>query len=227
MARDGFTVQPQRVPIRLASGARQVVSVQARVADEIAAGEYPIQVELVNHDGRVELTRTIPLQHLGARVRRVIPASGDVAVGQRFPDRNFGTAAVLMVDGGESTMGDAGHAVALLKFQVDVPGRVVSVRMRLHNAGNPSSDSGNVRLINSPWSEKDVTYQDLPEFGEIIARLGQIAPNEIVECQLPADKIRPGEVCLAIDPVNTDAANYITREGGKAPSLVVEFVPEP
>jgi hypothetical protein len=225
-AKPGFTIEPAESPIHLASGQRHRLSIEAVVGEDIAAGEYPIQLELVSENGDVELTRSIRVEHLGRRGRRVIPASGDVAIGKRYPDRNFGTAAVLLVDGGESKVGDTGHAVALLKFQVDVPGRIVSARLRLHNAGNPSRDSGRVRLVTESWSETQVTYDSRPAFGDELARIGPVSPNQVVDCVLPADRIPSGEFSLVIDPVNADGIDYITREGGQPPSLVLEFEPE-
>ena len=68
-------------------------------------------------------------------------------------------------------MGDHHHSVAYLKFQIAVDGKPVSTLLRLHNAGNPTGDSGQVRLVETPWQEQDVTYNTLPKLGKITEQI--------------------------------------------------------
>ena len=59
----------------------------------------------------------------------------------------------LLVDGGDRKMGDTDHALAYLKFRLDVPGKPVGLRLRITNAGNPTGDSGRICRVAGPWDE--------------------------------------------------------------------------
>ena len=88
--------------------------------------------------GRVELERTVSVEHLGRRARVVLQAVEDTQVNQRYPDRNWGTRATMFVDGGASEMGDGDKTLTYLKFRLDLPGKPIAARLRLHNGGNPN-----------------------------------------------------------------------------------------
>jgi hypothetical protein len=216
---------PQQAAVRLSSGERAVVPLEVAVADDVPAGNYVVDVELARSDGPVELRRSCPVEHLGQRARVVLPVAEDAYVVHRYPDRNMGPAKVLLVDGGDKKMRDSAHALTYLKFRLDVPGKPVTAMLRIHNAGNPTDDSGRVRLVTGPWTETKLTYQSRPAPGEELARLGRVASRQAVECPLKIDLASRAELSLAIDPVNCDGVDYVSREGGQPAELVIEYQP--
>jgi hypothetical protein len=121
-------------------------------------------------------------------------------------------------------MGDHHHSIAYLKFRLNVDGKPRSAVLRLHNAGNPTGNSGQVRLVTDSWSEKTVTYNARPNLGDVVAKIGPVAENQIVELPLKLSLEGTAELSLAIDPTGNDGVNYISREGGKPAELVVEYV---
>ncbi|HUT13763.1 MAG TPA: PQQ-binding-like beta-propeller repeat protein [Thermoguttaceae bacterium] len=225
-APDGFEVEPKETKIRLASGERTALAIEAGVKEDVPAGEYEIGVQLVGADGTVALQRTIRIEHLGRRGRVVVPASEDTYVSQRYPDRNQGTATVMVVDGGDGKMADRDHSLAYLKFRIDVPGKPLSVRLRIHNAGNPTGDSGRVCLVEEPWDETKITYQARPAPGKELGRLGRVSENQAVECPLKVELKGTDELSLVIDPTSTDGTDYLTREADKPAELIVEYEPQ-
>jgi len=44
-------------------------------------------------------------------------------------------------------------------------------------------------------------------------------------CPLDVELSGKMELSLVLEPTSTDAANYVSREGGSPPELVVEYVP--
>jgi len=225
-APEGFEIEPKETKIRLASGERTALAVEAGVKENVPAGKYEIGVRLLGTDGTVQWQRTMPVEHLGRRGRVVVPAVEDTYVSQRYPDRNQGKATVMLVDGGDRKMGDRDHSLAYLKFRVDVPGKPISVRLRICNAGNPTGDSGRVCLVEQPWEETKVTYESRPAPGKELGRLGRVSENQAVECPLKVELKGTDELSLVIDPTSTDGTDYLTREADKPAELIVEYEPQ-
>lgn len=222
-APEGFAVSPQRVTVELSSGTRQQVPVEVSLAGDVAAGKYRLVARLVRSDGTLALESSSEIEHLGRRGRVVLPATADAHVVERYAARNFGSATQMLVDGGDQKMGDRDHALCYLRFRLDVPGKPVKVVLRLVNAGNPTGDSGRVCLVEGPWDEKKLTYENRPPAGRELARLGAVAANQVVEVPLDIEVAHGGELSLVVDPASTDGTDYLSRESTRPPGLVVEF----
>jgi len=223
---DGFRVSAPSDPIRLTTGERIEIPVTVTAGD-VAAGEYEIPFKLLRSDGSVELERRIGIEHLGTRARVVLHAVEDAHVSQRYPDRNWGTRNVLLIDGGSQTMKDRDHAVGLMRFQLDLPGQPISARLRIFNAGNPSGNSGRVCVVTGPWEEEEVTYKTRPQLGREVAQLGRVVEHQTVERPLDVTVPQQGEFSLAIDPTSCDGVDYLSRETGRPAELIVEYEAKP
>ena len=224
-APDGFGATPARTQIKLAAGRRATIPIEAAVKQDVPAGQYLVDVKLLHGDGTLELQRTARIQHLGRRGRTVLHPVEDTYVSHGSPERNYGGAGTMLVDGGDKKTGDHHHNLAYLKFRVDVPGKPVSVRLRIYNTGNPTGDSGRVCLVTEPWSEKTVTYATRPAPGKELARLGRVASRQAVECALAVELKGKDELNLMIDPTSRDGVDYLTRETTKPAELIVEYEP--
>ncbi|NQT12684.1 MAG: PQQ-binding-like beta-propeller repeat protein, partial [Planctomycetes bacterium] len=219
---DRFAVTPVETPVRVLSGQRLTVALSALVSQKGPVGKHRVGVKLVAADGTVECEKETELEYLGDLQRAVLKVVEDTHAYQGSPAANLATSAALNVDGGDRKMGDHHHSIAYLKFRVAVGGKPVSAVLRLYNAGNPSGDSGQVRLVAEPWSEKSVTYQAQPKLGDVVAKIGPVVEDQIVELPLEVSLKDNQELSLAIDPTSSDGINYISREGGKPAELVVE-----
>ena len=218
----GFAVSIPPEPIQLAAGARLEIPVTI-AADEMAAGDFQLPFSMLRADGSVELERTIRIEHLANRTRMVVPVSEDAHVNQRYPTRNWAAQNVMLVDGGNQAMNDIDHAVALLKFQLAVPGTPLTAKLRITNAGNPTGDAGRICLVESPWEEKGVTYETRPPLGRELGRLGTMVENQTIERALNIVPPASGTLSLAIDPTSTDGVDFLSRESGRPAELVIEY----
>jgi hypothetical protein len=124
-------------------------------------------------------------------------------------------------------MNDPDHAQALLKFNLAIPGKPVSAKLRIHNAGNPSGDAGRICLVDGAWEEAKVTYATRPPIGRELARIGAMTENQTVERALNLELPRSGQLTLAIDPTSTDGVDYLSRESGRPAELVIEYEIQP
>ena len=224
---EGFAIQPAQTPVRLDPNTRTSIPMELSVHGAPAPGSYPLRLRLVRADGTLEAQGEGRIEYLGRRARLVVPPVADAHVQKRYPTTNRGTAGVLLVDGGDQQMGDADHAVAYLKFRFEVPGKVLAVRLRIQNAGNPSHDGGRVCLVTDPWNETELTYANRPRCGFELARLGSVTENQVLERPLRIDLTNSRELSLAIDPTSTDGVDYLARESGQAPQLVIDYQPTP
>ena len=223
----GFHVQAEASEVALASGGRMTIPVRVTVQKETAAGKYEVGVVLTGVDGKIELERAIPVEHMGQQERLIVETTGDASVRGAYPDRAMGETTVLLVDGGASKMEDEHHTQTLFRFPLDVPGKVVRARFRIQNAGNPSGDAGRICLVNGPWEEAEVTYRNRPTVGRELIQLGPVAANATVEVELDIDLTGMEEVDLVMDPTGCDGIDYLARESGTPAVLILDYEPAP
>jgi outer membrane protein assembly factor BamB len=229
-APDGFTVTPDLADLSVPAGQRVRVDVAVSIGSTAVVGNHALELTLRAADGSVDHRQAAALEHLGDLRRLVVPAAADTHAFHSAPTTAHGTAAALNVDGGDREMGDHHHSIAYLAFPIQAEGKLVSATLRLFNAGNPTGNSGQIRLVADAWNEAGVTYQSRPELGAVLAQIGPVTENCVVELplQLPEDlRLHTGQqISLAIDPTGCDGVNYISREGGKPAELIVEYVAE-
>ena len=219
----GFAVSPRSVPVTLPAGQRLAIPLEVTMADSAPEGKHAVGLRLTAADGRIEADRQAWLENLGRRGRMTVRVAEDSHVLRRYPDLNKGKATTMIVDGGDRELGDLDHSLAYLKFRLDLPGKPLSVRLRLFNAGNPTVDAGRVCLAEGPWDELTITYNRRPPPGAEVARLGRVSEFETVDVPLKVDLAGRRELSLVLDPTNTDGVDYFTREGGKPAELVIQY----
>jgi len=95
--------------------------------------------------------------------------------------------------------------------------------LRLYNAGNPSTDSGRVCVVDQPWSEETITYQNRPQPGAELCRLGNVTEHEVIVRPLKIDLAGRQELSLVIDPTGLDGIDYQARESGRPAELIIEY----
>ena len=218
-----FGITPDRVPVEVVSGGEVKVTLKASVLKKTKLGKYPARIQLLRQDGKVECERLAEIEYLADRGRCVLKAVADAHVGPSFANR--GTSATLLVDGGNSKIGDVSHHIAYLRFKLDVPGKPLSAVLRIRNSSNPTSNGGNVCLVTEPWREKRITYATRPKPGKKLGNIGRVAPRQVLEVPLELSLEGMKELNLVIDPVNCDGTDYLARESGKPAELVVEYKP--
>ena len=190
---------------------------------KLAMGIVPVPVELVRDDGVDEAKTVLKTEYLGDRDRMVVPAAEDTYVGPSF-GLNRGTSGSILVDGGHQKIGDRSHHVAYLRFPLDAtPGTIVSARLRLYNAGNPTSDGGRIHVVADDWDSSTLSYQGRPKSGKQVGDLKAVASGEILEIPLTVELQGKKELRLVIEADNCDGTDYLTRESGKPAELRIEY----
>jgi len=227
---EGLTITPASFPLQLAMNQQFAQTVKLSVGRKGAPVSGVLKAQLVRADGTIEAERDAAVEYLGARGRVTFYATADSYVCAGQGATNYGHSANLLVDGGSATMGDESHNTGLLKFALQIPGRPVSVKLRLHTApseASESGDSGRICVVDELWDENKVTYASRPRLGAEVGKLGAVARDVWEERVLKVDLTGKTELSLALDPTSCDGANYISREGKLAPELVVEYEAAP
>ena len=222
----GFAVTPSETKVKIETGSAEVIALKASVKGNVEAGFYPVKIRLVRSDGKPECERSTQIEHLADRGRVTLNPIEDVHCQRSNGSTNCGSHVSMNVDGGDAKMGDHHHAVAYLKFRLDIPGKPLSAVLRIHNAGNRSGSAGRICLVTDPWSEKKAIYANRPAMSEELARIGRVRSHETKELPLKLSLEGLKELSLGIDATSCDGVNYISREGQKPPELVVEYEPK-
>ncbi len=219
-------VRPASTPVKLDVGQRLTIPVSVAVNTKGERADLPWSARLVNGAGDVGTEAAATVQYLARQGRSTVTPSADAHVIASSVGRNLGANGSLAVDGGNKAMRDEHHAVALLAFPVDVPGRITTATLRLFvppGGHTQSGNSGVVRLVSGDWSESKVTYETMPELGPEIGTIGRVDQNMWVERELDPAAIKGDVLNIALDPTGTDGATYVSREGKNKPELVIEY----
>lgn len=224
----GFSVSPTEASLKLGVDESTTVPVTLTVIEKRAPGDLQLEVRLLRPDGSEEVLRGSPVRYLGPLEQVVFTPTQDAYVSRGSPDMNYGLTASLLVDGGNQVMEDGSHNLTYLKFEVDIPGRAVSVKLRMHTqaaVGSESFDSGVIHVTGAAWEEGKITYNSRPQPAEEVGKMGKVAADAWEERELRLSLEGKQELCLVIVPTTTDGASYDSREGLYPPELIIEYEP--
>ena len=118
--------------------------------------------------GAVMVTGTVSV---GTSPPIQLPPAADAFVEEGMPDRNFGTAANLVVKTQSSDPGN--NRIAYLRFPLaGVPGPVTAAKLRLFGQSKVDTHPHGVFAVSDPtWTEAAITWRNKPALG---ARVGRI-----------------------------------------------------
>lgn len=225
---DLFAASVSESAISLAPDSRMTVQLTAKMARKGEAGNYSLEVSLVRPDGTIEVQRQVAVEYLGPRQRMVVKPLQDTYVAAGSPTADNSNQPTLLVDGGGERMGDSSHHIAYLRFPINVPGKVVSVMLRIRTAApehSQSGDSGRIHLTEKPWEAGKITYADRPKPGKQVGTLGNVGRDVWIERPLDVDLTGMKELSLVLEPTSCDGATYLSSQGKDGPELVIEYVP--
>jgi outer membrane protein assembly factor BamB len=227
-APDMLRVELGETQIKLAPDTSKTVDLSATVVNKGKPGQYAATVRLLRPDGKVEAERIVMIDYLGPRARIIVKALEDTYVSAGSPDADNSHSPTIAVDGGTATMGDESHNIGYLRFPINVPGKVVSVILRMHTAqpdNSQSSDSGRICLAEASWEPGKLSYFNRPRAGRQIGVLGPVERDAWIERPLDVDLEGMKELCLVLEPTSLDGASYVSTEGGLGPELIIEYLP--
>ncbi|WP_435274130.1 putative Ig domain-containing protein [Psychrobium sp. nBUS_13] len=157
-------------------------------------------------------------------VKTTLGASADAYVDSAKPNTNKGSEKVLRLVTPESIGGTYEQRIAFLKFDIDVPGTIISATLRLYNDQGLKHKQVNVHLVDdSTWAEDLITWNNQPELGTQITKQ-DFNGNAWQTFDLSAATIENGVLSLALkrDALNS-RRELVSREGVNQPELIIEY----
>jgi len=150
--------------------------------------------------------------------RRVFRPAADAYVSAWEPDRNYGRATRLRVDGDPRRR-------AFLRFDVaGVEGKVVRATLRLFPTSSSRRPFSAFRVVGGRWDEGTVTDATAPgAAGSAIDRSGPVAAARWVSLDVTALVRHDGAVDVALVTGSRTAVALASRESSVPPVLVVQF----
>jgi len=148
-----------------------------------------------------------------------LAAAEDSYVNEQRPDENYGSAAVLRVDGSPV-------ARAYLRFDVGGGrGAPTSARLRITPASN--SDQGIVvGLAGAGWTEGGLTYADAPaQTGSETVPSGPVRAGVSVEVDVTRLVRGGGQLALVLTTPGSTNVALESRESGRPAELVLDYRP--
>ncbi len=145
--------------------------------------------------------------------------SADAHVLKNTPNRNYGSANPLLVDGSPVARG-------YLKFAVSGIGSktIVSAKLRLY-AVDPSNSGGRLHRVSSTsWAETTIKWSNKPSYNAaVVGTLGSVVVNTWYEIDVMSQVSGDGTISFALESTSTNGADYSSRESGAAtsPQLVI------
>ncbi|RMD94050.1 MAG: DNRLRE domain-containing protein [Calditrichaeota bacterium] len=150
----------------------------------------------------------------------------DAYVDSNTPQSNTGSSSELKV------MKDNSQTViSYLKFNLkEFSGIVKKARLRL-KVVNASDDGGmifkaanNFKGKAQPWNEKELNFNNAPIItNSVLNSLGSVNVGDMVEFDVTKAISNPGIYSFAIFNNSTNSVRFSSKEGNKAPELILEF----
>jgi hypothetical protein len=180
----------------------------------------PIPGHTLNDAGSAAcVTSTPPPPPPPTQTTLTIGPSADAYTFKDTKNRNFGTAATLLVDASP-------EARTYFKFSVAGIGSksIVSAKLRLF-AVDPSNEGGRLhRVTSTSWSETSIKWTNQPTYNAaVIGTLGPVVSGTWYEIDVKSVITADGTYAFALESPSTDGADYVSRQGAAAnrPQLII------
>jgi len=148
----------------------------------------------------------------------------DAYVDDNAADTNKGSEGVIKLVTPVTVGGAYEQRIGFLKFDVDVPGVIISAKLKLYNAQGSHNKGINVHKVNdSSWAEDTITWNNQPVIGASIAK-EDVNANTWQEFDLTGQITSNGFLSLALKRDALDSRREIvSKEGVNQPELIIEY----
>ena len=152
-----------------------------------------------------------------APTQQVFTPTADSYVDANRATTNFGSAATLVSDGGNSPR------EALLQFDASGIGTVQSATLRIY-VTNGSGNGPELALSETGWTEGGVVWDTRPALISGVIADAQVVPaGGWYEFDVTTAITGGGVYSFTLSSISTDAVKFDSREGSNPPELVVDY----
>ena len=147
----------------------------------------------------------------------------DAYVDDNAPDSNKGNDSVIRLVTPLAAGGAYEQRFGFLKFDVDVPGTIISAKLKLYNEGTKSRGVNVHSVSDTRWDEASITWNNQPVIGAAIVS-ADVLENSWQEFDLTGQVTSNGLLSLALKrDANDSRRELVSKEGGNKPELIIEY----
>ena len=147
----------------------------------------------------------------------------DAYVDDNAPDSNKGNDSVIRLVTPLAAGGAYEQRFGFLKFDVDVPGTIISAKLKLYNEGTKSRGVNVHSVSDTRWDEASITWNNQPVIGAAIVS-ADVLENSWQEFDLTGQVTSNGLLSLALKrDANDSRLELVSKEGGNKPELIIEY----
>lgn len=147
----------------------------------------------------------------------------DAYVDDNAPDSNKGNDSVIRLVTPLAAGGAYEQRFGFLKFDVDVPGTIISAKLKLYNEGTKSRGVNVHSVSDTSWDEASITWNNQPVIGAAIVS-ADVLENSWQEFDLTGQVTSNGLLSLALKrDANDSRRELVSKEGGNKPELIIEY----
>ncbi len=147
----------------------------------------------------------------------------DAYVDDSTPDSNKGSDNVIRLVTPVTAGGSYQQRFGFLKFDVDVPGTIISARLKLHNSNTKNRGVNIHNVSDTSWDEANITWNNQPVIGAVIVK-ADILENSWQEFDLTGQVTANGLLSLALKRDANDSRREVdAKESSYSPELFIEY----
>jgi len=155
----------------------------------------------------------------------LIPVA-DAYVDDSSPDANKGSDTAIELKTPTAPGGSDEQRYGFLKFNVDVPGTIISATLKLYNEGGNTTKEVNVHtLADTSWEESLITWNNQPVMG-VSMQQSDIASTSWQAFDVTTAVSGNGLLSLGLKRAASNSRRSVAaRESAFAPELIIEYIP--
>ncbi len=148
----------------------------------------------------------------------------DTYVDDNKPDTNMGDESVIRLITPTTPGNSYEQRYGFLKFNVDVPGTIISATLNLYNAQGSHNKNINIHQVtDTTWAEDSITWNNQPVIGTALAK-EDVDANSWQAFDLTDQITSNGLLSLALKRDALDSRReLVSKEGAFIPELVIEY----
>jgi len=147
----------------------------------------------------------------------------DAYVDDHAPDTNKGNDSVIRLVTPVTAGGSYEQRFGFLKFDIDVPGTIISAKLQLHNSGSKNRWVNAHHVSDSSWDESNITWNNQPDIGAAIVK-ADILENSWQEFDLTGQVLANGLLSIALKrDANNSRREVDSKESSFSPELLIEY----
>jgi len=158
-------------------------------------------------------------------ISSIIPIA-DAYVDDSAKNTNMGSESRIKLSTPITPGGSYQQRNGFIKFEIDVPGTITSVKLKIYNDNGSHNKHVNIHMVSdTSWQEDVITWNNQPDLGRVITE-GDVNANSWQEFDLTGQVTSNGLLSLGLKrDANDSRRELASKESAFAPQLIIVHSP--